>query len=167
MSNGSDEIELPNPFLHRVSWQTSRRHSWCPDPCAWCPQVPSSHLQLRICSTISGRTLMMMLRHSTQIQEASQRLQQASNISNGNFKRGLSHSSDTLKSSETVLLVSLPITNRAIFPMRMWLGYPSIITLWILPLQELWRIGSVQATARLQISRYEDVLHWLDGCSRS
>jgi hypothetical protein len=38
---------------------------------------------------------------------------------NGSFKRGLSDSSDTLKSSETVLLVSLPITSKVLLLMRM------------------------------------------------
>jgi len=85
---------------------------------------------------------------------------------NGSFKRGLSDSSDTLKLSETVLLVSLPITSKALMLMRMWLGYASTITLWILPLQALWPIGCVQEAAQLQISRCEDGMHWLDGCLR-
>jgi len=68
-------------------------------------------------------------RRGAQIQEASRRRKQASKCLNGNFKRGLSDSSDTLKSSETVLLVSLPITSKAMLLMRMWLGYASTITL--------------------------------------
>jgi hypothetical protein len=72
---------------------------------------------------------MMMVRRGAQIQEASRRRKQASKSLNGSFKRGLSDSSDTLKSSETVLLVSLPITSKALLLMRMWLGYASTITL--------------------------------------
>jgi len=45
------------------------------------------------------------------------------------LQRGLSDRSDTLKSSETVLLVALPITSKALLLMRMWLGYVSTITL--------------------------------------
>jgi hypothetical protein len=48
----------------------------------------------------------------------------------------------------------------------MWLHYASTITLYILPQLALWPIGSVPATALLQISRCEDGMHWLDGYSR-
>jgi len=85
---------------------------------------------------------------------------------NGSFKRGLSDSSDTLKSSLTVLLVSFPITSKVLWLMRMWLGYTSMITWWIIQLQALWPIGSVHAAAQLQISHCEDGMHWLNGCSR-
>ena len=108
----------------------------------------------------------MMVRCGALIQEASQLQKQASKSFNGSFKRGFSDSSDTLEPSRTMLLVSLPITSKALWLTRMWLGYASTITLSILPLQALWPIGSVHAAAQLQISRCEDGMHWLDGCSR-
>jgi len=52
--------------------------------------MPSSHLQPRIWSTISGRNRMMIVRHSAQIQEASRERKQASKRLNGSLKRGLS-----------------------------------------------------------------------------
>jgi len=70
-----------------------------------------------------------------------------------------------MKSSETVLLDSLPLMCKALLLMRMWLGYTSTITLWILPLQALWPIGSVKAAATLQIICCEDGMHSLDGGS--
>jgi len=126
--------------------------------------MTSSHLQPRISSTILGRNQMMMVRRSAQIQEASRRRTQASRGLNRSFKWGLSDSSNTLKWTETVPLVSWPITHKALLLMRMWLIYASTITLWILPLQALWPIGSVQAAAQLQISCCEDRMHWLDSC---
>jgi len=128
--------------------------------------MTSSHLQPMIWSTLSGRNRTMMVRRGAPIQEASPRRKQASKSLNVRFKRGLSDSSNTLKSSKTVLLVSLPITSKPLLLMRMWLGYLSTITLWILLLQALWPIGSLQAATQLQISRCEDGMHWLYGCSR-
>jgi len=126
----------------------------------------SPHHEPRIQSMISGRNWMMIVRCGAQIHECSRWGKQASNSLNWSFKTGLSDSSDTLKSSETVLLVSLRITRKVLLLMRMWLGYRSTITLWIHLLQTLWPIGSVQAAAQLQISRCEDGMHWLDGSSR-
>jgi len=128
--------------------------------------MTSSCLQRRICTTISGRNWMMMLRCGIQIQEASRLRKQASKSSNGSFKRWLSDSHDNLKSSETVLLVSLLITSKALLLMRMWLGCACTITLWILRLQACWPIRCVQAAAQLQISRCEDGMPWQFGCSR-
>jgi len=65
----------------------------------------------------------------------------------------------------TMLLVSSLSMSQAMLLMRMSLGYTGMITLWILPLQALWRIGSVQAAAQLPISRYENGMYWLDGHS--
>jgi len=73
---------------------------------------------------------------------------------------------NSLKSSETMILVSLPIRSKALLLMRMWHGYVSTITLWILLLGALWPIWTVQAASQLQISQCEDGMHWLDGCSR-
>jgi len=128
--------------------------------------MTSSHLQPRIWSTISGGNWMMLVRHSAQIQEASRQWKKAFKSLNRHCEIGLSDSSDTFKSSETVILVSLPIKTKALLLMTMWLGYSSTMTLWILPQQVLGTIGSVQAAAQLQISRCEDGMHWLDGCSR-
>ena len=125
-----------------------------------------SHLQPRIWLAISWGNPSIMGRRGAQIEEASRRQKQAPKSLNGSFKGGLSDSSDCLKSSETLLLVSFLITTKALLLMRMWLGYASTITLWILPLQAVWQIRSVQADAQLQISRCEDGMHWLDGCSR-
>jgi hypothetical protein len=108
---------------------------------------------------------MMMVKRGAHIQQVSRQRTQASKSLNGSFKRGLSDRSDTLKSSETVLMVCLPITSTALLLMRMWLGYARTITLWILPLQALWPIGGVLAAAQLQISRCEDGMNWLDGFS--
>jgi len=107
---------------------------------------------------------MMMVRRGVRIQEASRRRNQASKSLNRSFKRGLSDSCSSLMSSETVLLVSLPITSKALLLMRIWLGYARTITWWILPPQALRPIGSVQAAAQLQISHCEDAMHWLDSC---
>jgi len=128
--------------------------------------MTSSHLEPRIWSTLLGRNWMMIVGHGTLIHELSQQQIQASKRLNGSFKRGLSDCSDALKSSKTVLLVLLPMMSKALLLMSMWLGYASTITFWILPLQALWPIGSVQAASQLQISRCEDGMHRLDGCSR-
>jgi len=109
---------------------------------------------------------MMMVTSSAQIREASQQWNQASKGLNACLKRGLSDSSDTLKSSGTVLLFSLLISSKPLLLMKMWLGYASKITLWSLPLQALCPLRSVQAATQLQISHCEDGMHWLDGCSR-
>jgi len=125
-----------------------------------------SRLQPRIWSRISGRHWRMMVRCCALIQEVSWQRYQDSKSLNGSFKGGSSNSSDTLKSSKTVLLVSLPITSIVLLLMMMRLAYASTIGLWIVPLQALWPIGSIQAAAKLQISCCEDGIHWLDGCSR-
>ena len=106
-----------------------------------------------------------MVRRYAQIQEASQWGKQASKRLHGCFKRGVSDISDSLKSSGTVLLVSLLIASKAVLLMGMWLGYLSTITWWIITLQPLWPIESVQAAAPLQISHCEDRMYWLDGYS--
>jgi len=49
---------------------------------------------------------------------------------------------------------------------RMQLGHASTIILWMILLQALSPIGSVNAAAQLQISHCKDRMHWLDGCSR-
>jgi len=126
----------------------------------------SSHLQLRIWSTISAENWMMMLRCGTRIEKDSRRQQQACDSSEIIFNGGLSDSSDTLKSCETMVLVSLPITSNGFLLMRLWLGSPSTITLCILPLRALLPIGSVQAAAQLQISHFENAMHCLDGRSK-
>jgi len=107
---------------------------------------------------------MMIVRRGVRIQESFWWWKQAFESLSGRFERGLSDSSDTLKSSETVLLVSWPITSKALLLMRKWLAYTSMITLWILPLHDLWPIGSVLAATQLQITRCEDEMHWLDSC---
>ena len=125
-----------------------------------------SHLQPRIWSMISGRNQLMMVRCGAQFQDASQLQKQASNSLNGIIKRELSDRSDRVKSSKTGRLFFLPITSKAFLPMRIWLGYISTITFWILLRKALWPIESLQAAAQLQISCCEDGIHWLDGCSR-
>jgi len=126
----------------------------------------SCHLHAGIWSTMSGRNQIMMVRHCAHIQDASRRQKPASECLNRSFNRGLSGSSDTLKSSEATLLIILTITITALWLMRMWPGYASTITLRILPLQAVWPIGSVQVAAQLQISHCEDGMHWLDCSSR-
>jgi len=64
-----------------------------------------------------------------------------------------------------VLVVFLPITNNGVLLLRMWLAYASTITLWILTLRALWLIRSEQATMQRHISRWEDGIHLLGGCS--
>jgi len=128
--------------------------------------MTSSHVQRRMISTISGRNWMMRVTPGAQIQDASRQRKQASQSFNEIFKSGLSDSSNPLKSSKTMLLVSLPITSNVLLLMWMWLGYVCTITLWILPLQALWPKGSVQATALLQMSCSEDGMHRLHGNSR-
>jgi len=56
--------------------------------------------------------------------------------------------------------------SKALLLMRMSLGWPSTITVWILLLQARWQIESVQAAAQLQISHCLDGMHQLDGWSR-
>jgi len=128
--------------------------------------MTSSHLQRRIWSMISRRDRMMMVRRGAQIQEPSWPQKQASKSLNWSFKRKLPDSSDTMKWSETLLLVSLQITNNAWMMMTMLLGYVSTITLCILPLQAPSPIGHVQPATQLPISQCEDGMPWLDGCSR-
>jgi len=125
-----------------------------------------SPLQPRIWLTILGRNQMMMVRLSAQIHAASPPRNQASKHLNRSFKQILSDSSNTLKSSNTVLLVSVQSTSQASFLMRMWHGNASTITLWILPPQALWPKGILQAATQLQISGCEDGMRWLASCLR-
>jgi len=125
-----------------------------------------SHLQLRIWWMMSGRNRMRKLTHGVQIEVASWRRKQMSKSTNRNSKRGWLGSCDILKWSETTILVSLLITSKVLLLITIWLGYTSTITLSILPLQALWPIVSVQAATQLQISRWEDGMHWLDSASR-
>jgi len=71
--------------------------------------ITSSHSQPGIWSTISWRNRIMMLRRGAQIWEPSHRQKNTSKSLNRSFKGELSDSSNTEKSSETMLLVSLPI----------------------------------------------------------
>ena len=128
--------------------------------------MTSSHLQPRIWLTILGRIWMTMVRCGAQIQERSQWRNQASKSSIGTWKREWSDRNDALKWSNTVLLVALLITTKALLLMRMWHGYVSRITVWILPPQALWPNVSLQAAAQQQISPCEDGMHRLDGCLR-
>jgi len=128
--------------------------------------MTSSHLQQRIWSMISGGESDV----DRETQGPDSRSFPTTNTSfqslNGWVNRRLSDSSNTFKSSVTMLLVSLLITSKPLLLMRMWLGYASIITLWILQLQALWPLVWEQAAAQLPISRCEDGMHWLDDCSR-
>jgi len=148
------------PTAHRVP------RCLCLVTSATFPWMTSSHLWLRIWSTMSGRDRMMILRRGAQIQEASQCRKPASKHSNGIFKGILSDSSNTLMSSKTVLLVSLLFTSKVLFLIRMWLGCMSTITLWILPLRTHWPKECVVAAAWLQISRCEDGMHWMHDCQK-
>jgi len=96
-----------------------------------------SHLQPRIWSMIVGRNRMMRVRRGARIHEASDQRNQASESLKWGFNRGVPDRGNTLKSPETMLLVPLPITCNASLLMRMWLGYTSRITFWIIPLQAL------------------------------
>jgi len=114
-----------------------------------------SHLHPQIGSTILGRNLIMMLRGTAKIQEAFRWRKLASNCLNRNFKTELTDSSDTLQSSETVLWASLPTMSKELLLMSRWLRYASTVTLWMLPLQAFWLVGSVQGATQLRISRCE------------
>jgi len=126
----------------------------------------SSHLQPRIWLMISGRNWIMLLRCCTQMKGASLQRRQASKCSKRHFKGELSDSSYTLKSSEIMLLVSLPIRWKVRLLMTMWHRYTSTITISILSLVALWPMGGVHAAAQLQISHSEDGKHCLHGFSR-
>ena len=88
--------------------------------------MTSTDLQLRIWLMIKGINQMMMLKNGAQIQEASWQRKQASKSLEWSIQGGLSGSNHTLKSSETILLVSLLVTSKAMFLMRLWEGmFPS------------------------------------------
>jgi len=129
-------------------------------------RMTSSNLRPRIRSIILGRKQMRRLRCGAQIQEASRQQNQASKSLNRCCKGGSSDSNDTFKWAKTVLLLTLSIPNIFLFLMRIWPGYASMITLWILLLQAIWPKGSALAATELQISHHEDGNHWLDGCSK-
>jgi len=124
----------------------------------------SSHLQLRIWSTISGRDRMMMPRHGAQIQKASLWWKQASKSLNGSFNRELSDSSNSLKSSESVLLVTLLNTHKEKLLMTMWICNASVITSSIYPPQTLWPIDCIPAATQRENHLCEDGMHRLDSC---
>jgi len=130
------------------------------------PSMKSSHLRPRIWTTISWSNRMIMLSRRAPIPDASWWRRQASKSSKECFKGALSGSSDTLKCSKTVLLVSSPITIRALLLMMMWLSYVTMITLSILPLWALWPLGSIHPVSQLQITCCRDGMHWVDACSR-
>ena len=171
MVKGSDEIEQPNAVLHCLIVVNKLTAPLVPRCLCLVAAATSlwmtfSHFQPRIWSMLSGRNWMMMGRRGAQIQEDSWQRKQASKRFNSGFNQGITDSSDTLKSSGIVLLLSLQNTGNAFCLMRMWLGYASMITFWILPLQAVWPIGSIQPASQLQICRCENGMHWLDGCSR-
>jgi len=171
MGNWGNETQQPNNFLHlsivanKPTAHLVRRHVCMLAPAAY-RWMTSSQLKPRIRVEILGRNWMMMLRHSSQFQESSQQRKQALKSSNWSFNGRLSFRSDTLMPSETVRFVSLPITRNEWLMTTMWLGYASTITLEILLLQALWRMGSIQVAAQLLISHCEEEMHWLDSCSR-
>ena len=109
---------------------------------------------------------MTRLGSGTQIQVAFWWQNKAFKWSKGSIQGALSACSNTLRSSETMLFVFLPISTKRLCLIRMWLSYASTITLWIVPVHTLWPVGSVQAAAQLQISYCEDGMHWLDSCSK-
>jgi hypothetical protein len=65
-----------------------------------------------------------------------------------------------------MILVCLPLRSNALLLMRMWLGFVSTITLWILPLQALWPIETGQAGTQREIHSCQDGMHWVNGCLR-
>jgi len=117
---------------------------------AMCLLMLSTYLRARIWSTISQMNQMMQLRRSSQILEAFPQWKQASKSSKGSFKKGLSDSSETLKSSKTMLLVCFLITSKGLLLMTMWLGHTSRMTLWILPLWAICPIGTFQVVGHGQ-----------------
>ena len=64
---------------------------------------------------------MMMGRRSAEIQEAIQRRKQASECITPSFEKGISDSSDHLKTSETVLVVTFGLISKGLLVIRMWL----------------------------------------------
>jgi hypothetical protein len=99
-------------------------------------------------------------------QDASGSQKQDSKDLTGSFKNTLSVCSDRLKSSETVIMVSLPITTNGLLLISMWLVYASTITFSILPLQVLCLLGNAKAVAQLPMSYLDDVMHCHDSCWR-
>jgi len=116
----------------------------CPLASATIRLMTSSHLRPTIWSTTSGRNRMIMMQGGAWIEEASRLRKQASKSNKESLKGGLSNCTDARKWSKTVLLVCLPIINKELLLTRMWLGYASTITLWILPLWAVWPIDSIQ-----------------------
>jgi len=169
MGKGSDEIaQPPRIFASYILANKPMAHlapRWvCVVAGGTFPWMECSYYHLRIWLMILGRIRMMMWRCSTHIQEISWRLKQGSDNLNGTFNGGVSCSHKTLKLSGYELLVSLPFTSKELLVMRTWLGYGSTVTFWILQLWALWPIKSAGAAAQLQISHWEDGMHWLDGC---
>jgi len=169
MSKAGDGITQPDAFLRDLSWLTSQCHSWCPDAYAGWAQVASSRWLPPTSSRGYDRQYRGGIEWCCEEAPKSKTLPDdeiSIPKSEQRIQRRLSDSSDTLKSSEIVLLVCLPIKSKALVQMRMWLGYASTIRLWILPRQALRPIHTIQAAAQLQISDCEDGMHWLYGCSR-
>lgn len=121
--------------------------------------MSSSHFQPRIWLTILRKKWLMTLRYGTQIEAASWSCQRAFPSLTWWFEGGLSRKSDTLKWSKTVLLVSFPIRSQELLLRRMWPGYGSMITLWILPLWDYWPIGCIQEAGQLQVGCCEVQVH--------
>ena len=105
---------------------------------------------------------MTLVRCSTQIPKNSWWRQQVSKSLNESFKGGLWDSSYTLKSSETMIRVSFPITSNAVLLIRIRIGYVSEIILWILLQPALWPIGNVHAATQRLVNHCEDGMYWLD-----
>jgi hypothetical protein len=122
--------------------------------------MKSSDLLPWIWWTTSQSNLIIMGKCSAQIREASRRCKQATKRSTATVRGGSTDSSNVVKSPENVLLVWLGILCEALLLTRMWLGYTSIITLWILRLRAFKQIGCVEVSDQLQITGFKAGMNW-------
>lgn len=140
------------------------RHHLCGGH-SYLPRMICSHLLLRIRSTTSGRNQMIILRCSTLFHNASWPWELASKSSKRYFKDSILNYSNTTKSSETNLSVSLLLCSKELVLMRMCIGYSSTTTFWMFPLIAHCTIWRVDSAPKVQISHPEDGTCWLDGFS--
>jgi len=148
-----------------LTWHLVPRCS-CMVPTATFPWMTISQLQPKIWCRIPGRHPMTIRSGNSQIAKALRWWKQTVNCSKETFNRRYADSSDTLQSSDSVFLVTLPITSKVLLLLRMWHVYANTIWLWILPLEAFWPIARLQTAPKLHISCCEDRMPWLHGCCR-
>jgi hypothetical protein len=105
------------------------------------------------------RNGMLILICTAITQEYFQQCPQRSKSQNERLQEGISSRNDTIKLSKGMFFISFPITTYVLLLVTIWVYSVSPITVWILQLFDLQRLGRVHIAAGLRIPHSEDGMH--------